>query len=273
MKYRLLNIFGLFIVAAFLFSACTDSDIKKSQDSYDWSSVQPKILNFSGPTLVSASGQASSLYSVAGRGGSTYEFVADGWTADIQIDEEFNFKAYVTWHQASEDVTALFIVTETTHAGVKSDPDTIVVTLEAFCPMTIDDFVASSWTGTETGDSEVDPLTVTFEKGAGNVIIAKASGGIPAFLSQVFTGWGESFQAGYGNEGDILLFIGLLDGSVSGTGEYWGQTLPGPYDYWQVVGGNWNGCGAAPHLSVSYGLDWANDGTANRQSQVELDQN
>lgn len=273
MKYRIINIFGLFIVAAFLFSACTDSDIKKAQDSYDWSKVQPKILDFSGPTLVSASGQVPSLYSVAGRGGSTYEFTPVGWGADVQIDEEFNFKAYVTWHQASVDTAALLVVVETTHAGVKSDPDTLFVKLDAFCPMTVDDFVSSSWTGSETGDSEVDPLNVTFEKGTGNVIIARANAGIPAFLSQVYIGWGETFQDGYGFEGDVYMTMGLLDGSISGTGDnYWGQTLPGPYDYWQVVVGNWNGCGAAPHMSISFGLDWANDGAANKQSQIEIDQ-
>lgn len=273
MKYRIVSIFGLFVAAAFLFSACTKSDVVKSQESYDWSKVQPLIMDFVGPTLVSASGQVASDYSVAGRGGSTYEFTAHQWGADIQIDPEFNFKASVTWNQASADTVALLTVVETTHAGVKSAPDTIVVTLEAFCPMTIDDFVSASWTGTETGDSDIDPLNISFEKGTGDVIVAKATAGIPAFLSQVFTGWGESFQAGFGNEGDIHLTIGALDGSISGTGVYWGQTLPGPYDYWQVVGGNWNGCGAAPHMSISYGLDWADDGGANRQSQIEIDQN
>ena len=273
MKYRILSIFGLFVAGAFLFSACTKSDIVKSQESYDWSKVQPKIMNFAGPSLVSASGQVASNYSVAGRGGSSYEFTAHNWGADIVVDPTFNFKVSITWNQASADTMALLTVVETTHAGVKSDPDTLEVTLDAFCPMTIDDFVSASWTGTETGDSVIDPFTVSFEKGTGDVIIAKASGGIPAFLSQVFTGWGESFQAGFGNEGDIHLTIGALDGSISGTGVYWGQTLPGPYDYWQVVGGNWNGCGASPHMSISYGLDWSDDGGANRQSQIEIDQN
>ena len=104
MKYRIVSIFGLFVASAFLFSACTKSDIEKSQESYDWSKVQPMIIDFAGPTLVSASGQVASNYSVAGRGGSTYEFTAHNWSANIEIDPEFNFKA--TQQQLNQAVAA-----------------------------------------------------------------------------------------------------------------------------------------------------------------------
>lgn len=269
MKNKALSLLGIFVAFLFLFSACGETEIEKAQNSYDWSNVQPKIFDFSGPTLVSASGQAASIYSVAGRGGSSYEFATIGWGADIMIDEKNNFKAHVTWNQASADTVAFITVVETTHAGLKSDTDTIKVTLTAFCPMTIDDFVSASWTGTETGDSEVDPLNVTFVKGTGNVIIAKASGGIPAFLSKVFTGWGEVFQPGFGNEGDIKLQIDLLTGVITIPLEYWGQTLPGPYDYDQNGSGFWSGCGAASTLS----FDMLMDASGWRSSHIELAQN
>ena len=253
MKYRILSAFGLFVAAIFVFSACSKSDIEKANDAYDWSKVQPKILGFTGPMEGAASGLAPLTYSVDGRGGSTYTFETIGHGATIVIDEQYASVAYVTWDQSGVAVNASITVYETTHAGLTSDKDTIDVVLAPFCPKSLADFVGA-WTGTETGDTELDPLNVTFIAGTGDQIIGEAIGGIPVFLSAVFTGWGEVFQAGHGNEGDILINLNLLTGAVTIPDLYWGQTLPGPYDYNQAGGGTWSGCGSHT-MSFDFGID------------------
>ncbi len=243
MKYKILSAFGLIMATALIFSACTKSEIEKANDAYDWSKVQPMIFSFSGPTTGAASGLAAVKYSVAPRGGSTYTFETSGHGSTIEIDEDWPHIAWVTWDQSSVDVDAMITVYETTAAGLSSDKDTLNVALGAFCPKDFTDFVGT-WVGTETGHSEIDPFTVTFVAGEGNTLVAEATAGTPAFLSKVFLGWGETFQAGHGNEGDINLEIDLLTGAVTIPNEYWGQTLPGPYDYRVHGGGSWSGCGS-----------------------------
>jgi len=73
-------------------------------------------------------------------GGKHNEFTTQGWGATIEIDKDYNFIAHVTWNQASSDTNALLFVVETTSAGLKAEPDTVAVTLNAFCPMTLSDF-------------------------------------------------------------------------------------------------------------------------------------
>ncbi len=266
---------GLMVMAAFLFTGCTESDVEKARDAYDWNKVIPKILDFQGPTEVSASGLAAVKYSVAYRGGSTYNWTTAGYEADIKQDSIYPNVVYVTWHQSSVDTSAYLIVTETTHGGVTSEPDSLHVILKRFCPWSIDDFVGT-WKGSETGDSKVDDLTVTVVHNAedgDNVIRVKAvpDGDVfhPPFLSKVYEGWGETFQKGHGNEGDVLLHIGLLDGSITIEHDYWGQTLPGPYDYWTGGGGTWSGCTGM--MNIDFYMYWSqNFSKPNRKSHVEI---
>jgi hypothetical protein len=254
MKKRIFGILGILVAFVFLLSSCGLTEVEQSQEDYNYNKIIPKIMDFSGPTTVSASGLAVSEYSVLYRGGSTYTFTAVGYGATIETGEMPNH-ANVTWNQSSVDTSAILIAVETTQGGVVSDPDTLEITLNKFCPLTINDFLGD-WTGTEAGDCDNDPFTVTFVAGAEeNTIVAEATAGIPAFLACVFIGWTEVFQAGFGNEGDIILTIGLLDGTVTINQEYMGQTLPGPYDYDQNGSGTWSGCGAAPTMTFDFGLD------------------
>ncbi len=231
MKYRLLNIFGLFILAAFLFSACTKSDIEKAQDSYDWDSVQPKILNFSGPTVSTASGDNTEIYAVSGRGGSTYEFTTINWGADILIDEEFNFKAHVTWNQASVDTSALITVVETTHAGLKSDPDTIEVILEPFCQLNDLNDLVGSWTGTDSEGNASQ--VVTFVDGANFMINGLNVGWMTGY-------WGEVIV-----DQVPLVMIMNADGTLEIELQYYMETTwngdPQP-KYSLAAVGKWDNC-------------------------------
>lgn len=267
MKYRILSTFGLFVAAIFIFSACTKSDINKANDDYDWSKVQPKIFGFSGPSSGAASGLAPLTYKVNPRGGSSYTFEVIDHGATIVIDEEWPQIAYVTWDQSGVAVDCQITVYETTSAGLVSEKDTIDVSLGPFCPKVAGDFVGS-WTGTETGDSEVAPLNVTFVAGTGDQVIGEAIAGIPVFLSTVFTGWGEVFQDGFGNEGDITININLLTGAVTLPMEYWGQTLPGPWNYDVHGGGSWSGCG-----SHTMSFNVLMDASGWNESQVEITKN
>lgn len=254
MKNRFLGILGIFVAFIFLLSSCGLTDIEQAAEDYNYNKIIPMIFDFTGPTTVSASGLAASTYSVAGRGGSTYTFTPVGYGATI-VEGDYPFIVDVTWNQSSVDTSALLLVTETTMGGLTSAADTLEITLKKFCPMDLADFLGT-WSGTEEGDCDNDPITVTFVAGsAANTIVAEATAGIPAFLGCVFTGWTEVFQAGFGNEGDIILTIGLLDGTIDINQEYMGQTLPGPYDYDQNGSGTWSGCGASPTMTFDFGLD------------------
>ena len=254
MKKRIFGILGILVAFIVLLSSCGLTDIEQAQEDYNYNKIIPKIINFDGPKTVSASGLAASEYTVMYRGGSTYTFTVEGYGATI-VEGEMPNHALVTWNQSSVDTAAKIMVYETTMGGLTSEPDTLEVTLNKFCPLVIGDFVGT-WTGTEAGDCDTDPFTVTFVAGTEeNTIVAEATAGIPAFLACVFTGWGEVFQAGFGNEGDIILTIGLLDGSITIADDYLGQTLPGPYDYQQAGSGSWSGCGAAPTMVFDFGLD------------------
>ena len=205
----------------------------------------------------------------------------EGYGATIEVpDPDYPNMVDVTWNQSSVDTFAYLLCVETTAGGKSSEPDTLMVTLKKFCPWDITDF-AGTWAGDETGDSET-ALTVTIEHNAAdgdNVLRVKAtadpgpSGGdyLPPFLSKVYEGWGERFQTGFGLEGDVLLHIGLLDGSVVIDNDYWGQTLPGPYDYWTGGDGTWSGCTGSMH--INFGMYWSQSnigGSFNRSSTVDI---
>jgi hypothetical protein len=269
MKNKILAILGLFIVFAIIFVTCEKPPIDKANEEYDFSKIIPEIFNFSGPTVVFASGLNTYQYSVLYRGGSTFNFTTVGWDATIVPVENRPNVVDITWNQSSENRVAYVVCVETTMGGVSSDQDSLKVILNKFCPMDITEFVGT-WTGQETGDCQ-NAITVTFEAGTeANTIVANATNGIPEFLGCIFTGWGETFQAGFGNEGDIILHIDLLDGTITINLDYWGQTLPGPWDYWTIGSGSWSGCGASPSMSFNMGLDWDETGTAQYQSHLEL---
>lgn len=225
--------------------------------------VSPFVISISGPANGVASGAWIMNYSVPHDDGATYEWTVFDHTATVTPDASGG--AAITWDLSATDITGGVRCVKT-YKGLQSVPATFSTDLIGFCPMTVDDFVGT-WTGVETGDSKVDPLTVTIIKGSGvDEVIVKAVAGIPGFHSAIFTGWGEVFQSGFGNEGDIILQINELTGAITIPLIYWGQTLPGPYDYEQNGSGIWSGCGAAPSMSI----DMLMDASGWRSSHLEL---
>lgn len=268
------NIFGFSITAVlglalFLMSGCTETRFDKAE-SYDFNAIDPIISGLSGPAEFAASGLAAARYTVHQRTGSTYAWTVTGGDV-LSISPVPGYPGYVDilYAQSSVDVDGVVVsVTETTSGGKTSPAVTMNTDLKAFCPLTVADFVGT-WTGTEDGDGAGD-VTVTMEKGAGaDEIVVKAIDGTPQFLSNVFIGWGEVFQPGIGNEGDIILHINELNGAISINLDYWGQTLPGPYDYWTTGSGTWSGCGG-PSVIIDFGLDWDETGTARYASTLTL---
>ena len=258
-----------------LISGCEKTRWDIAED-YDFDAIDPIIGGLTGPTEFAASGLAAARYKVNFREGSTYEWTITGAsTVSIDVVEGYPGWVDVLYSQSDVDIDSVVVsVVETTTGGKTSTPAVIATWLKAFCPMTVNDFVGT-WTGVETGDSEVDPLTVTMITGTGadEILLEVDALGYPQLLSMVFINWGETFQAGFGNEGDITLQINELNGAITVPFEYWGQTLPGPWDYWTFGSGSWSGCGATPSIVMHFSLDWdgAAPGSEARGSDIVLE--
>ncbi len=284
MKNKILGFISLFAVVAFLIVSCTKSPVEKSNEAYDWNKVIPEILSFNGPKSVAASGLVAVTYSVPARGGSSFKWVAVGYDADISVpDAHFPNIVDVTWHQSSVDTSALLICTETTHGGLSAS-DTLAVTLNRFCPWDITDFVGT-WKGQrslfrEANGKIYDTVDITLEITAdpdnetGLLIKAiddpNTDGGeyLPQILKDVYTGWGERFQKNKGDEGNVYLNVGLLNGNITVKDAHWGQTLPGPYDYWCDGGGSWSGC--TNNLSFTFNMYWASNKSDGYGSEISV---
>lgn len=239
--------------------------------------IIPKVLDFQGPTDVVASGIEELEYSVAYRTGSTWEFTAVGWPATITVpDTAFSNRVHVVWQQSDQDTAAWLVCVETSATGNVSDPDSLQVTLHGYCPILIGDF-EGNWQGYSTGDSE-DTLAVTITQGPGTDVLRvlhlpdSLDGGgqyLPPFMQSVFKVWGERFVAGKGNEGDVLLHMDLASGKLYIENDFWGQTLPGPYNYWTGGDGTWSGCDTT--MVIHFNLYWStNYSKPNMTSTINL---
>lgn len=252
MKNNIFFVIALFVVIA-LFDSCVTPPIEEAQESYDYNAIVPKVLGGIDGTTI-AFQTTSSEYSVSYfRGGSTWTWSAEGATVkSVSEDTRSAVIEYPT------DGMAKIMVTEVTQGGVSSEPATLDVIVNAFCPMIADDFVGT-WVGTESvGDGDAEDITMIISKVDENTISIDAQGGTPGLLQAVYTGWGETFQSGFGLDGDIHVTVGFDDGSLAlNSGEYWGQTLPGPYDYWYVGSGTWDGCTSS--ISFSFEMHWDED--------------
>jgi hypothetical protein len=145
--------------------------------------------------------------------------------------------------------------------------------ISKFCPLTIDDFVGT-FSAVETRSGVVRNTTVSITKENATTLRVKANAGIPGFLPSVFTGWNESFDAGVGQSGDILIQVGLNNGTLTfNKGTYWGRTN-GEYDYWYTGSGTWSGC--AMKMNISFKLHWDTnnfDDAGDRSATIVLDLN
>lgn len=264
MKNKLFRYISFLTALVLIFGACQKTDIQKANDEYDFNKVIPIVQGISGPSNATQTFSESFSPSYF-RGGSTWAWSVSAGASITSTSAD------------TRDVDILFsemgdvtlTLTETTLGGVTSEPYVMDIAVAEFCPMTRDDFLGT-WVGTEEGKT-AGPLTITFVAGTGaNEIVAEATAGTPAIMSAVFLGWGEVYQDGFGDEGDIILTVNE-NGSIGKNVRYWGQTLPGPYDYWTFNEGLWSGCGAAPTMDFDFALDWSGGGSYGYKNTVHLE--
>jgi hypothetical protein len=139
---------------------------------------------------------------------------------------------------------------------------------------TMDSFVGA-WTFFEEGDSpyylEDSPGTVNFIRGEGeNEFLIKSEGGLPIFLSEPFREWGELFQESVPPVGDILFTVDTTNKIIEFPWAYWGQTLPGPWDYWYLGSGTINGCPTMTSITMIFSMDWGGSGEVAMTNTITL---
>lgn len=224
------------------------------EEDYDFDSINPELINgISGVSETYASGLAPVTFNVDGRGGSSFVWSVTGSGVTITQDDKV-YEAYITFDQSDVDLEAIISCTETTAGGVTSETVTKTVTLYKFQAMAFEEFLGE-WVGTETDGNDTWDVTIVATAGAEeNTIVFSATDGIPALMSPLFTGWGETFQAGFGNEGNIVITLDLNTGGANIIGQYFGQTLPGPWDYWFDGTGSWEGINRT--MIINYALQF-----------------
>lgn len=269
MKRKIFLRISFLLATALLIVTCTKSDIEKSREAYDATKVVPVVQGITGAANVLQTKVFT--YTVSyDRAGSTWAWTGtDCVIQSVSADTKTATVLFSTLPAAG--VKAKISVVETTSGGAVSVAKVFEATVAPFCPMAITDF-AGTWTAVETGSKPLT-TTVTLVKGAGaDEIRIKGSAGMPGLMSKVFIDWGEAFQAGIAPAGDVILRVNVDNGVVSIPFTYWGQTLPGPYDYWHFGAGNWSGCGAKPTITLTIKLDYdgAAPGTARYTNTVVL---
>ncbi|MCD4678954.1 MAG: hypothetical protein K8S00_01075 [Bacteroidales bacterium] len=251
---KIFYLLGSLLLVLMVFSACKKSPVQIANDDYDYNSIKPVIFDIDGPSGTAASGLAAVTYMVTPRGGSTYKWEVVGHGATITPGNP-SYTAEILFNQSDVDVTAQVKVTETTQGGITSEPISMDVALAKFKPMDFNEFVGQ-WVGTETDGGGVDhpvDVTVTGDETSGTITFPCIAG-TPTMMGPLFEGWGELFQPGIGNEGNVIVNIDLLTGGVTISCQYMGQTLPGPWDYWFAGAGTWEGFNKS--MTFSYGLQW-----------------
>ena len=185
MKNKILASISFLVVIAFMFSSCEKSPVEKANEDYNFDDVIPMIFDFTGPTVLPASGLGFVEYSCLYRGGSTYSFTTEGHTATIIIEDGHPNVAKVTWDQSSVDLEAKIFVVETTLGGKTSAPDTIEVSLSAFCPLDDLNDLAGTWTGDDSEGNATQ--VVTYVDGSNFMINGLNVGWMTGYWGEIVT--------------------------------------------------------------------------------------
>ncbi len=251
------NIFYTILLLAVvsMFNSCTTPPIEAAQEAYDYNAIIPKIFGISGPTQTAASGLAPVRYSITTRrGGSTTEWTVSGSGASVSAVDGDPFSADILFDQSDVDIDDVVVTcVETTMGGVSSDPFSITVDLKKFKPMAFSEFLGE-WSYVESGSGTSTGTITMVDAGDGKLKMVSSEVGLPPVMSWIFIGWGERFQPGFANQGNIIIVPNLNSGGVTIPDQYWGQTLPGPYDYWINGSGNWEGINQT--MTINYAMDF-----------------
>lgn len=210
---------------AVTFYACED------KDEYDYNAIEPILFNIAGPAATAAHGNPGfpATYSVAHRGGSTYQWVVGGHGGSFVQDETFPSIAYITFNESSITTTATVTVTETTMGGKVSQPISRTVNLTPFCPVDMNAW-AGAWSSNNflgANDFGSSPVTASVVTNKLNTLK------INNFFDWVAKGfWGENWIPGSGGEGNAIIEFDC-NNTIKIATQLLGTTFEwGPYWLW-----------------------------------------
>ena len=151
MKNKLFIYLTFFLTLGLIISSC-ESDIDKANEVYDWDKVIPEVFGVNGPTSVFQTFGDSYTVNYF-RGGSTWNWtITDNATIESLSDDTRTADVMFP----NDGIVEIY-VTETTSGGITSDPDTVSVTVDPFCPLNDLNDLVGTWTG---NDSEGNPTQV-----------------------------------------------------------------------------------------------------------------
>lgn len=228
-----------------LFNSCETPPIEAAQEAYDYNKIQPKVLGVTGPSIViqTFTGEFTLNYH---RGGSTWNWSAEN--ATVESVSEDTRVATLRFNEYPADGTATITVTETTMGGLTSEPVSVEVTVQKYCPLQngVAD-LAGHWTGTGTDGYPADITTVV----SGSDL--EVSGLSEDFIQDW---WGEKILEG----GSFKMTVNV-DGTMTIPRQYIYTTEwdGAPYRYEIEGSGTWDNCGATPSMTIEYDIYYEGD--------------
>ncbi len=183
MKNKIFKYILFFAALVLIIGACEKTDIQKANDEYDFSKVIPKVQGVNGPS--SATQTLTYAYSVNYyRGGSTWSWTGEGCTVSPVSEDGHDVE--VTF---PNDGDVSLTITETTMAGITSEPLVYDVFVETFCPYPWDE-----WEGSYTGTTDAHASEVVFTRTDNlNEFTIDGLGDYPIMY------WGENWTSGDGS--------------------------------------------------------------------------
>ena len=121
---NIFKILSILLLVAAVLGACKKSDVEKSQEAYDYNTIEPIIFSIAGPTITAASGLAPVTYMATPRGGSTYKWEVIGHGAAINVLNP-SYNAEITFDQSDDDKDVQVKCIETTSGGKVSETFTL----------------------------------------------------------------------------------------------------------------------------------------------------
>ena len=215
---------------------------------YDPNAVVPKVQNMAGPTEAISNGFGENTYTCAPRSGSSFAWTVTGTGATITNPEPYT--AVVVFSETSENGTAIVSVVETASNGKSSEAAEIEVALSGYCPLNAGAFVGTI----VTSDDDCGYTTsgvISLGSGANDLVID----GI--MDAQVQDSWGEVYDAGVGNDGNVHITLNE-DGTAVIPSQHMGTTDNGSWEYWIRGEGSYSQCDKIITLNYIFG-DSADD--------------
>ncbi len=245
MKKTIFSTILLFVVVS-IFNSCSTPPIEEAQDAYDYDAITPKVLGMSGPSIAIQTFTGNYTISYY-RGGSTWSWSAEN--AVVESVSEDTRVATVRFNDYPAGGKATVMVTETTMGGLTSEPRSLEVTVQKYCPLSngVNDLVGS-WSGTDAGEAS----QVTTAASGDKLEVTGLSFGM------ISGWWGETVIEG----GSFLMTVNE-DGTLDIPRQYIYTTdwNGDPYRYEIIGDGTWDNCGDSPSFLLTYDIYYEGDAT------------